>query len=46
MPEAMEAKALRPVPSPVVVGKGLEAVQKALDRMAKGVSAEKLVVEL
>lgn len=46
LPKAMEARTIRAVPSPVVVGKGLEAVQMALDRMAKGVSAEKLVVEL
>ena len=33
-------------PDPEVVGEGLEYVQEALDRMAKGVSAKKLVVKL
>lgn len=31
-------------PDPEVVGTGLERVQEAVDRMAKGVSATKLVV--
>ena len=46
LPKATEAKSIRAVPSPVVVGRGLEAVQMALERMAKGVSAEKLIIEL
>lgn len=33
-------------PDPYVVGEGLEYVQEALDLMAKGVSAKKLVVKL
>jgi hypothetical protein len=33
-------------PEPVVVGTGLEHVQEALDRIKKGVSAQKLVVLL
>ncbi|OBS22662.1 hypothetical protein FPOA_08995 [Fusarium poae] len=35
-----------PSPEPTVVGKGLEFINKALDRMAQGVSCTKLVVEI
>lgn len=31
-------------PDPEIVGRGLESVQKAVDRMAQGVSAKRLVV--
>lgn len=33
-------------PDPEIVGNGLEYVQEAVDLMAKGVSAKKLVVKL
>lgn len=33
-------------PEPEIVGKGLEYVQEAMDKQARGVSAKKLVVEL
>lgn len=43
---ALEAGRLKCLPPPLVVGKGLEFVQEALERCAQGVSATKLVVEL
>ncbi|KAH9833623.1 oxidoreductase [Teratosphaeria destructans] len=43
---ALEAGKLRAIPEPLIVGKGLEAVQKGLDENKKGVSAKKVVVEL
>lgn len=36
----------RPAPPPRIVGQGLDAVQTAFDAQRKGVSAEKIVVEL
>lgn len=33
-------------PEPIIVGKGLESVQAALDLQAQGVSAKKLVIDL
>jgi hypothetical protein len=42
----MENGALKPLPPPKVVGKGLEDVQKGLDEQRKGVSFQKIVVEL
>lgn len=44
--EALGKGVLRCKPNPEVVGQGLEAVQQAVERMEKGVSATKLVVEL
>ncbi|KAG5758420.1 hypothetical protein H9Q72_013445 [Fusarium xylarioides] len=35
-----------PSPEPTVVGKGLEAINSALDQMSEGVSCTKLVVEI
>jgi NADPH:quinone reductase-like Zn-dependent oxidoreductase len=46
VPEALEAGALKALPPPVVVGSGLESVQKACDAQKKGVSFGKIVVEL
>ncbi|CAA9963304.1 hypothetical protein PTNB73_06804 [Pyrenophora teres f. teres] len=46
VPEALEKGTLKPVPEPLVVGKGLEAVQKGYDEQKKGVSFRKVVVEL
>ncbi|KAK3317046.1 putative quinone oxidoreductase [Apodospora peruviana] len=44
--EALESGKLKCLPSPTVVGKGLEKVQEALEKCNAGVSATKLVVEL
>ncbi|USW54060.1 Putative GroES-like superfamily, alcohol dehydrogenase-like, NAD(P)-binding domain superfamily [Septoria linicola] len=44
--QALESGKLQAVPEPIVVGKGLENVQKGLDTNKAGVSAKKVVVEL
>ena len=44
--EALSNGQLKCLPEPLVVGKGLESLQKALERSKAGVSAQKLVVEL
>lgn len=44
--EALEKGVLKAKPDPIVVGKGLEWVQEAMDRQRKGVSFAKIVVEL
>lgn len=46
VPEALEKGTLKAVPEPLVVGKGLEAVQKGYDEQKKGVSFRKVVIEL
>ncbi|KAL5342264.1 zinc-binding oxidoreductase CipB [Aspergillus crustosus] len=46
LPKALQAKSFIPVPQPLVAGKGLERVQGAVDLLAKGVSARKVVVTL
>lgn len=43
---ALESGVLKALPEPLVVGKGLESVQKGLDENKKGVSAKKVVIEL
>lgn len=43
---ALEKGQLRCLPPPLVVGRGLEAVQQGLEENKKGVSARKVVVEL
>lgn len=43
---ALEQGKLKAVPEPMVVGKGLESVQKGLDTNKAGVSAKKVVIEL
>lgn len=43
---ALASGRLRCLPPPLVVGKGLECVQAALETCAKGVSAAKVVVEI
>ncbi|KXJ88210.1 chaperonin 10-like protein [Microdochium bolleyi] len=43
---ALQSGALKCLPQPTVVGKGLEFVQEALDKCKAGVSATKIVVEL
>lgn len=44
--EALEKGVIKPLPEPLVIGKGLESIQKAVDRNKEGVSAKKVVVEL
>lgn len=46
LPKALAEGTFRAAPKPLVVGKGLNNVQKALDRQKEGVSARKVVVEL
>lgn len=46
VPDALESGALKPLPAPVVVGKGLESIQKGTDENKKGVSYAKVVVEI
>ena len=46
LPQALELGTLKPVPKPLVIGKGLDKVQEACERGRKGVSAAKLVIEL
>jgi hypothetical protein len=46
LPKALEAKTLKCKPDPVIVGKGLDKIQEALDRGLAGVSAQKMVVEI
>jgi hypothetical protein len=43
---ALEKGVLKCLPEPLVIGKGLESVQKGLDENKKGVSAKKVVIEL
>lgn len=43
---ALESGHLKCLPEPLVVGKGLESIQKGLDENKKGVSAKKVVIEL
>lgn len=46
VPEALASGQLKCLPEPMVVGKGLESIQKGLDENKKGVSAKKVVIEL
>jgi len=46
LPAGIADRTLRPVPEPLVVGSGLDAVQVGLDRQRAGVSARKVVVTL
>ena len=46
VPKALEGGQLKCLPEPMVVGRGLESVQKGLDQNKKGVSAKKVVIEL
>ncbi|GME41927.1 Oxidoreductase [Neofusicoccum parvum] len=46
LPAALEDGRFIPAPEPLVVGEGLESVQKALDVLKEGVSAKKVVVTL
>lgn len=46
IPQALAQGKLKAVPSPMVVGKGLDSVQEGCDANKKGVSAKKVVIEL
>ncbi|ORY56965.1 zinc-binding alcohol dehydrogenase domain-containing protein cipB [Pseudomassariella vexata] len=46
LPQALTAGKFRPAPEPEVVGKGLEALQEAMNVLKQGVSAKKIVVLL
>lgn len=46
LPAALAEKKFVPAPEPLVVGKGLEAIQAGLDAQKKGVSARKVVITL
>ncbi|KAJ5155840.1 hypothetical protein N7492_008643 [Penicillium capsulatum] len=46
LPKALKSGSFVPAPSPLVVGKGLENIQAAVDLQAKGTSAQKVVVTL
>ena len=43
---ALESGQLKCLPEALVIGKGLESVQKGFDENKKGVSAKKVVIEL
>ncbi|KAF8860544.1 putative alcohol dehydrogenase [Acephala macrosclerotiorum] len=44
--KALEGEEFKPCPEPLVVGRGLEALQEAMDTQKKGVSAKKVIVVL
>jgi NADPH:quinone reductase-like Zn-dependent oxidoreductase len=44
--KGLESGKLKCLPEPFVVGKGLESLQEAMDKLKAGVSAQKIVVEL
>lgn len=46
VPKALADGSLKFLPEPLVIGKGLESVQKGMDKNKAGVSAKKVVVEL
>ncbi|KAH8424747.1 uncharacterized protein LDX57_002490 [Aspergillus melleus] len=46
LPKALKARTFIPAPAPLIVGKGLENVQAAVDRLAEGISAQKVVISL
>ncbi|MFD2415186.1 zinc-binding alcohol dehydrogenase family protein [Amycolatopsis pigmentata] len=46
LPAALAAKEYRAAPEAVVVGQGLDRIPAALERMRRGVSAQKLVVRI
>ncbi len=46
LPAALAAKQYRPAPREVIAGEGLAAIPAALDRLGRGVSAQKIVVRL
>lgn len=46
LPKALEKKTYIAAPEPLVVGSGLDRIQEAVDVLAKGISARKVVVTL
>ncbi|KAI1342725.1 zinc-binding oxidoreductase CipB [Xylariaceae sp. FL0016] len=46
LPKALSGGSFVPAPEPLVAGTGLESVQGAMDLLAEGVSAQKIVVTL
>lgn len=46
VPDALKSGSLKCLPEPLVVGNGLESVQKGFDTQKAGVSAKKVVIEL
>lgn len=46
LPKALQNGSAKCIPKPVVVGKGLDQLQGAIDRYVAGASGEKIVVEL
>ncbi|KAK5167154.1 uncharacterized protein LTR77_007884 [Saxophila tyrrhenica] len=46
LPKGLESGKFRAVPEPLVIGKGLENVQKGMDKNKEGVSAKKVVIEV
>ena len=46
LPAALTSGQFKPAPEPTVIGKGLEHLQRGIDKLRKGVSASKLVVVL
>lgn len=46
VPGALEKGILKPLPPPMVVGKGLGSIQKGMDENKKGVSFAKVVIEI
>ena len=46
LPAALKSGQFKPAPEPEVIGKGLDHLQAAVDKLRKGVSARKLVVTL
>jgi NADPH:quinone reductase-like Zn-dependent oxidoreductase len=46
LPQALSDGSFVPEPEPLIIGKGLEAIQEAYDRVLKPVSAQKIVVIL
>jgi len=46
LPRALAARQFVPAPEPLVVGRGLDKIQEAMDVQQKGVSAQKVVVSL
>jgi NADPH:quinone reductase-like Zn-dependent oxidoreductase len=46
LPKALKAGSFVPAPEPLIAGKGLESLQRAVDLQRKGISARKVVVIL
>lgn len=46
LPKALRTQSYVPAPDPLIIGKGLEHIQEALDLYRKGVSAKKVIVLL